>query len=473
MSVRSARWWRIQREYPVSLDPMVYHGLAHGSMRLMGRGAWGMRLPSLLGFLLLQISLWQYVRRVGGERAGVVAAALPALSAAFYYSAEGRPYGLLLGWYGLAVVCWQAAMRGERRRLALAGLAAAIALAVNTHYFGVLLLLPLLLAEVWRGVRSRRVDWGMLAAGAAGCLGIAGILPFRKVAAEFKTNYYGAGSVGLHGISMAYRSIVVDYTRTPMWVQRVSIAALTLGFAAIAYVVWKRWASEGEEAEWALLLGWVLLPFAGLALAAFVTHSIEVRYLLGAVIGMAGFAALVMAPWLRRQRSFAVVMVFLLVALIAANWVRVKGECERSAAILESLRLSPAALAAFHASDGRLYVQNMGHFEVASEYQPEPEVRRGLTLVYSRANELRWNRHDTMALTAMHLARITGLHVEAYEEVKTHGSEAIFAIDHTGWDWTDRAFAADGAQVSNVGTGAAGQVVAVTFAGRSGRRAGS
>jgi hypothetical protein len=86
-----------------------------------------------------------------------------------------------------------------------------------------------------------------------------------------------------------------------------------------------------------------------------------------------------------------------------------------------------------------------------------------MTLVYSRAEELRWNRHDTMALTAMHIARFTGLPVVPYEALRARPGEQLFVLYHTGWDWTDQAFAEDGARVQPVGHAMAGDVAAVRF----------
>lgn len=73
----------IQRTYPISLDPLTYHAMAHAAIRVFGVGAFAIRLPSLLGFLLMQICLFLFVRRVAGERAAVFALALPALTTTF------------------------------------------------------------------------------------------------------------------------------------------------------------------------------------------------------------------------------------------------------------------------------------------------------------------------------------------------------------------------------------------------------
>jgi 4-amino-4-deoxy-L-arabinose transferase-like glycosyltransferase len=94
----------IQRNWPISLDPLAYHAITHAAIQLFGAGAFAIRLPSLLGFLLMQICLFVYVRRIGGERAAIFALAFPALTATLYFSAEGRPYGLLLGLCALALV---------------------------------------------------------------------------------------------------------------------------------------------------------------------------------------------------------------------------------------------------------------------------------------------------------------------------------------------------------------------------------
>src|ERR1035441_5946504 len=151
-SVRSlAELVHVQRTWPISLDPLLYHALSHEAMQAFGAGALAQRLPALAGFLLMQVCLFFFVRNLAGERAGAVAAAFPAMTATLYYSAEGRPYGLMLGLYALALLGWQAAVRqgtgnshpseqgplvgdpereqgtGSGRWWALVGLAAAIA----------------------------------------------------------------------------------------------------------------------------------------------------------------------------------------------------------------------------------------------------------------------------------------------------------------------------------------------------------
>jgi hypothetical protein len=108
-------------------------------------------------------------------------------------------------------------------------------------------------------------------------------------------------------------------------------------------------------------------------------------------------------------------------------------------------------------------MQDMGAFEEDRYYEPDADVRARMTLVYSRAEEMRWNRHDTMALTAMHIGRFTGLPVVSYEALRAQPGEHLFVLYHTGWDWTDQAFSEDGARVRPVGKAMGGDVAAVDF----------
>lgn len=86
-----------------------------------------------------------------------------------------------------------------------------------------------------------------------------------------------------------------------------------------------------------------------------------------------------------------------------------------------------------------------------------------MTLVYSADEELRWNRHDTMALTATHLQHFTNLPIVSYESLRDQPGPHLFVLFHTGWDWTDQAFAEDRAQLTPLGHAMDGDIVTVRF----------
>ena len=147
----------VQLTTPVSVEPLGYNVLIHVLIDLFGTSAFVVRLPSIFGYLLMQACLFYFVRRIASERVATFALALPALMGAFSYGVQARPYALLLGLSALAMLCWQtAARRDSRRTLALVGLALSLAMAVNTHYYGVLLFFPLCAAESVRVRTSAR-----------------------------------------------------------------------------------------------------------------------------------------------------------------------------------------------------------------------------------------------------------------------------------------------------------------------------
>jgi hypothetical protein len=215
-------------------------------------------------------------------------------------------------------------------------------------------------------------------------------------------------------------------------------------------------------AELTFLLALAALPLFGVLLAVFVTHSIEVRYVLSAIIAISIFFAIAIEPWTRNRLSWTAVTAVLALAILLAGVLRVCDERTRSTQELALLVLPPALKAQLLATpDSQLYIQDMGHFEVASYYEPDPEVRARMALLYSHEDELRYDRHDTASLTAEHMQHFTGFRIVPYAELKSMPGDHILVLYHSGWDWTDQALAADGARATSLGPALDGDAVAV------------
>lgn len=459
----------IQHGYPISLDPLVYHSLAYAAIKLFGAGAFALRLPSLLGFLLMQICLFFFAKRVAGNRSAVIALALPVLTQTFFYSAEGRPYGLLLGFYALALLNWQRATRAAERNNrsgALILLALSIALTLNSHYFGVLLLIPICGAELVRTFERRKVDAPLVGAVIAGMVCIAFAIPFERAAGEFRKHYYNAGSINLHAVTQAYRSLFVDYTRTSMMTQRIAAALFVAAAFALIWgcvLRWRRGDTKLPKAEAVFLVLLAALPFFGFLLARFVTHSIEVRYVLGALIGVTLLMVVASAPYVG-QLAGRKVVTCLMLAVVIVNLLHIRIEAANAKHTLSGLTIPESVKRSILATpDGLLYLQNMGKFEVAQYYEPDLELRKRIAAVYSAEREIQLDGHDTEALTALHMQRFTGLRVVRYEDLKSMPGAHAFVLFHSGWDWTDEALAQDGAMVSRLGQAMGGDAVSVTF----------
>jgi hypothetical protein len=276
--------------------------------------------------------------------------------------------------------------------------------------------------------------------------------PFLAGAGEFRKHYYNAGTVGLHDITRAYRTLFLDYTKMSLRTQHVAMALLVLYAAWLVWGCWHVWRKRLVRiplAEWAALTLLAALPFCGYLLARFVTHSIEVRYVLGALVGLAAMTALAAVPLLRRDAIFNTLLVLLGLGILTTGWARIHTEQRQAAATLASYVLPGTVRAALDASPTRLlYIQDMGLFELISYYEPDPTVRARIVLVYSEPAELQWNHHNTMALTAMHLSHFAGLRVVPYATLEAEPGPHLFLLQHSGWDWTDEAFAAGHATVT-------------------------
>ena len=144
--------------------PPLYYVLAWLWTQLAGTGEAGMRsLSALLGSATIPVA-WALGRRLGGDRAGLVAAALLAVNPMLvWFSQEARAYALLALLGALSALLWLRMLeRPGAGRAAGWGVVAGLALA--THYYAIFLIAPQalwLLAPCARLARaSRRVRAG-------------------------------------------------------------------------------------------------------------------------------------------------------------------------------------------------------------------------------------------------------------------------------------------------------------------------
>jgi 4-amino-4-deoxy-L-arabinose transferase-like glycosyltransferase len=425
----------VQLHHPISLDPPTYHLLSHFTMGVIGQSAIALRLPALVGFLLLEVALFALVRRIGGSRAGVIAALFPLLTASFRYSAEGRPYGWLLGLYAVAFACWYiAAQRMPGRWLALVGMGTSIALAITSHYFGVLILVPLVLAELVRIREQRSFDWPMASAMTAGFLDIAIDLPFQRALAPYRTHYY-INSVSIRAVSQGYRELFVRYTTWPMFVQKAIALTMVIATIALIAAAWQRFRARPVSepaALWAGLIGFAVLPFFGFLLGRFVTHTMEVRYVIATLVAFAVSVALVLQRRLMHRTFYLGLYTAMLSVAIAIGIVNISAARAETKAILASMQPSPALLAAD--PNARIYVQTLGDFYLNTYYVTDPALRNRFSLLYDEPREVAILGHNTNAVTAEYMQHFTTLNMMPYDSFLQEPHPLFLHYD-SSWEW--------------------------------------
>lgn len=148
--------------------PPLYYALVWLWANVFGVSEWGLRSLSALAGTLAVPVVYAIGAELRSRRAGLVAAALAAVSPLLvWYSQEARAYMLFMLLATLAFWAFVRALRGERRALVWWALAAAAALA--THYFAAVTVVPMALYLLFR----RRT---FAAVGAVGLAGLA-LLP--------------------------------------------------------------------------------------------------------------------------------------------------------------------------------------------------------------------------------------------------------------------------------------------------------
>ncbi|HET8548226.1 MAG TPA: hypothetical protein VFL57_09490, partial [Bryobacteraceae bacterium] len=76
------------------LNPILFQLATRASLWTLGPSAGAARVPALVGFLVMSLCLYRVVRRRLGWQYGLVAMAIPAVTGAFRYAWEARPYGM-------------------------------------------------------------------------------------------------------------------------------------------------------------------------------------------------------------------------------------------------------------------------------------------------------------------------------------------------------------------------------------------
>lgn len=455
----------VQLHHPISLDPPTYHLLSHFAMDAFGRGAMALRLPALCGFLLMEVALFALVRRIAGARSAVIASLFPLMTASFRYSAEGRPYGLLLGLYACAFACWYVASRRENgRALSLVGLAVSMALAITSHYFGVLIAIPVVAAEAARTVARKRLDVPMVGAMVAGCAALAIDLPFAHGLKPYRTHYY-ISSVSVRAVTQGYRELFVRYTTWPVAAQKVTALVMLVATLALIAAAWKRFLTRPADEPaslWAGLVALAMLPFFGFLLGRFVTHTMEVRYVIAAVLAFAIAIALVLQQRLNNRSFYAGLYVAMMIVVAIGFGVTLRGVRADTRATMASLEPSTAMQdALLKHPDALIYTQSLGDFYLDSYYAPDASVRARFALLYDEPLEVQWLGHNTNAVTAVNMQHYTTFHLVPYTQFLTQPNSLL--LDYgSGWEWVGKDLAARGVAQRPLGEAYRGKLLLIS-----------
>jgi hypothetical protein len=387
------------------------------------------RLPSTVGFAAMQVCLFFFVSKRANRAFGTVAMLVPLAAFARQYSFEAKPYGVLLGWTGAALLCWRYTEAARRRPFALAGLSVSLACATCTHFFGVLLWVPVLAGEAARTFARRRVDW--LTAAAISC----SVWPLLVLAPLLR-----AGS-HIHG---AHPWQAPPDLRFPFQSldQMLAGAAVPILICFLVAAASKHIATRRPPPlaiplpEMAAAGALALLPFAaicGLRLAGI--RAVEVKYVIPMAAGIA-----ILFSWGTYSISSQTTAAGIALSAILACW--------SGRDFLRDLHAAQHArtrLADFTAPVAALpIVVDTTLYTMLSRYAP-PDVRRRMYFLLDPAGQLGYIGSDALHLSMALNPAFFGEHVEPLAAFETeHREFLIYERSPDDLSWLLRKFRDEG-----------------------------
>jgi hypothetical protein len=272
-------------------NPPLLYLLTKAGEALMGAGHLGARLPEIVGFGVFCLCMFRFVSFGRSATAGLVAMVFPVVTGAYWHAYDARPHAIVLGCCGVAMVCWQASVSNPRRAWWLAGLSCALAFAVLNHAFGVLLFVPLAIAELVRTWNSRKIDWAVWAAFAFASAAVFVLVPLAQAA-----NAGPGGSISF--VTLVRLVNTYQYHLAPA---SLALAALPL-LIVVSNPSVLACGPEGRAClglasahECALLFAFSAMPIFATMISLLTGTDAFDRYSLSTIAGVAGLVGLVTA----------------------------------------------------------------------------------------------------------------------------------------------------------------------------------
>jgi len=150
-------------------NPLLFYALTRFIVSILGESEWAFRLPAMVGYWVFCVALYLWVRLLGGgQTAALVAMTTPVFTNVVYYASEARPYGLMLGCFGAALVSYTLgdifAQQPDYRYWAWLGLGVSLSTAMAFHYLALIPIGCMWLVEAYRTWHTRQWQWAGWAA---------------------------------------------------------------------------------------------------------------------------------------------------------------------------------------------------------------------------------------------------------------------------------------------------------------------
>jgi len=431
--------WQALRQ-GIELNPPLLFWMTWILHKVFGGGPVVSRLPAAVGYWVMTVCLYHFVRRRTRPVYGLLAAFFPLFTFAYEFSAEARGYGLEIGFAGLALLCWQFAADHVRRRIALIGLTLTLAGALSSHYYATYLIGTLLAGELMRGYMRRRIDYPVVLAIILGAFPLIAYRPLFGAVAQGAKHFW-MSYPSAHVLFECYAGIV-----TPLLVVALPLLVyLAVNRPVDAFTGGTEDGLRPWEAVSAGLLA--LMPFVVFIAAFFVHVGFFNRYV---ILAVPGFAILCVSALYRLTDGGAKLAGFLLSASV---WICVLPWCVWQAVTImaapppsnsPSMRsVAPARKdLAVVVADENLFLQDWLY---RSSHRTQPFV---VLIDYQAA--AKYTDNDTGQRSLAVARRFWPVPAIDYREFVSRHSEFLLARLSVHADWMAQKLMADGADLQLV-----------------------
>lgn len=261
----------------VDLNPPLSYLATWCCTQLLGETRLALRLPAMLGAVVGVACVYAFVRhRRGPLEAMVAMLAIGTTAPVWIFFVEARPYGMLVGVTGVSVLAWQRQWRGVG---CIAGV-----IGIGVHYYFVVPLMALSVAQLMRGPKAWREWLPMASAGVA----LALLAPIWMVAPKvYAPGFWAKVKLTRSAIDDAYTSFATRDLVVPL------VGGLLAAVLAGTRRNLSDTSAEYPRAEVVLIVALAAAPMLGVVVGAKLTGAFFYRYTLPGCLGLAMLFALV------------------------------------------------------------------------------------------------------------------------------------------------------------------------------------
>jgi Dolichyl-phosphate-mannose-protein mannosyltransferase len=425
--------------------PPSFYLMHHMFLRVFGENPWGLRLPAILGFLLMMLCVYRFVAKRTSVGYGLVAMLMPLGSTmAYEFAYEARGYSPLLGFLALAVVCWQQAGERKWRRAALLGLGASLTAAVLSHYYTVFLLPAIAAAEATRSIRCESWKPGVWMAMSTSVIPLIAFLPVIKTASGYAATFWGKAS--LSEIHLYYENILGS---------AVTCFLFCFALAGLYRVLFRRDDNSAIAGSRTFPVEEIVLAIAiaGAPVIAYlfgkaITGVFVWRYAIGGLVGIAILFGFLCFRVFRGSTIAAGLIVFSIAAYFAMTArMNMRTLSDRQA----NLRDLIAWLASTGNDSEPLIIADSQSFYVLSYYSP-PAMKQRYVYLADTKRSLKYLGQDAPDRSLSRLYPWFGLNVKPYGlYVESHPKMNVWEYPNPKWSWLLSGLIDDGKKLTVVG----------------------